>query len=82
MSTTLPPPEKPLETAEQRKERLAAVLAQLDAAGRRFAAHSTFLDLCELAVMLAPRVGGMMKWSHERVTVHIKQARMLRKASR
>ena len=50
------------------RERLALILAQLDAAG-----GSTFLDLCELVLMLSERIDGSIKWEHPRVVVHIKQ---------
>lgn len=53
---------------EKRKSRLRPVLAQLDAAG-----EGTFLDLCELLLLYAETMPqGMIKWTHPRVTVHIK----------
>jgi hypothetical protein len=56
------------ESTRARRERLAPVLAQLDAMGR-----SVFLDLCELLLMLADRIDGSIKWEHPRVTVYIKR---------
>lgn len=50
------------------RERLAPILAELDAMP-----GATFLDLCELVLMLSERVDGSIKWEHPRVTVHIKQ---------
>ena len=59
------------EATAKRKERLAPILAQLDAAG-----ESTFLDLCELLVMFSEKMPyGMVKWNHPRVLVHIKMRR-------
>lgn len=58
----------PRDTAQ--RERLRPILAQLDASG-----ESTFLDLCELLLLLSERVEGSIKWSHSRVLVHIKQPR-------
>ena len=56
------------ERTERRRLRLSPVLEQLDAAR-----ESTFLDLCELLLMLSERVEGSIKWNHPRVLVHIKQ---------
>lgn len=56
------------------RERLRPILDQLDAAG-----ESTFLDLCELVLMLSERIEGSIKWSHPRVVVHIKQKPRARK---
>lgn len=52
----------------EHRERLRPILAELDASG-----HSTFLDLCELVLMLSEQVDGSIKWTHPRVLVHIKQ---------
>ena len=53
---------------ERRRRRLDPLLEQMDAAK-----ESTFLDLCELLLMLSERVEGSIKWNHPRVLVHIKQ---------
>lgn len=45
------------ETPEERRARLESVLDELDAAGQ-----STFLDLCELLLMLSKRVQGAIRW--------------------
>lgn len=58
------------------RERLLPVLEQLDAAK-----ESTFLDLCELLLMLSERVDGSIKWNHPRVLVHIKQKRKARQST-
>lgn len=58
----------PRDTAQ--RERLRPILAQLDASR-----ESTFLDLCELLLLLSERVEGSIKWSHSRVLVHIKRPR-------
>lgn len=58
------------EAMTDRRERLAPILAHLDAAK-----ESTFLDLCELLLMLSERIDGSIKWDHPRVLVHIKQRR-------
>lgn len=56
---------------KEHRERLAPLLAQLDAAG-----HSTFLDLCEMLLMFSEKTSlGMLKWDHPRVLVHIKRVR-------
>lgn len=67
VSTTMPEPTRPQESAAERKQRLERVLTDLDRAGR-----GTFLDLCELVELYARRVQGMIKWNHPRVLVHIK----------
>ena len=62
-------------TLKRRRERLAPILAELEAAG-----ESSFLDLCEMLLMLSERVTGMIKWSHPRVLVHIKHPRNAKKS--
>jgi len=59
--------------SSEHRERLAPILAQLDAEG-----YSTFLDVCELVLMLAERTDGMLQWDHPRVTVHIKMKKKVR----
>lgn len=61
---------EPKETlgSPEHRARLQAILKQLDDAGK-----STFLDLCELVLMLSERVDGSIKWTHPRVQVWIKQ---------
>jgi hypothetical protein len=34
-----------------------------------------FLDLCALVLAYSERIGGMLKWTHPRITVHIKHLR-------
>lgn len=59
------------ERCREQREKLAPILAQLDAME-----GSTFLYLCELVLMLAERSsGGMLKFTHPRITVHIKHPR-------
>lgn len=58
------------EWVRQTRERLTPVLAEIDAFQ-----GSTFLDLCELVLMVAERTDGSIKFTHPRVTVHIKQLR-------
>jgi hypothetical protein len=66
MTTRLEQSEKAF-SAEHR-ERLRPILAQLDAARK-----STFLDLCELLLMVAEGMDGSLKWDHPRITVHIRK---------
>lgn len=62
---------KELAFSTEHRARLAPILQQLDDAGQ-----STFLDLCELVLMLSERTDGMLKFDHERVKVHIKLKRL------
>ena len=64
-----------VETPQERRARLQPILDALDASG-----YSTFLDLCELLLLLSERVGGMIKFTHPRILVHIKHPRPARKA--
>jgi hypothetical protein len=66
MTTRLEQSEKAF--SPEHRERLRPILAQLDAAGK-----STFLDLCELVLMVAEGIDGSIKWDHPRVTVHIRK---------
>lgn len=62
--------------SKEHRARLQPILDQLKAAD-----ESVFLDLCELVLMLAESVDGSIKFSHERVMVHIEQRPRVAKVS-
>lgn len=74
-AVTLPSAQRLPETRVQSRARLGRVLAELDREGR-----GTFLDLCELVVLYAERVNGMMKWQGPRVVVHIQHPQRVKKS--